>query len=150
MFRLNQSWSKFQGLIPHVFLLNLFCPTPLTQKTKLKAISKSLAQLAPQLMIMLFFRCPPQCVPSDQISLKSTTTTKNILQWCSSCQVNHNSINTPVLLLINFLWKVKSIVQNTRFTVMRYQVNYKTPVISFLWQVKSAKNTGKADAGNVK
>ena len=139
MFRLNQSWSKFQGLIPHVFLLNLFCPTPLTQKTKLKAISKSLAQLAPQLMIMLFFRCPPECVLSDQISLKSTK--KHILQWCSSCQVNHNSINTPV---------DQSIVQNTRFTVMQYQVNYKTPVISFLWKMKSAKNTGEADAGNVK
>ena len=128
MFRLNQSWSKFQGLIPHVFLLNLFCPTPLTQKTKLKAISKSLAQLAPQLMIMLFFRCPPECVPSDQISLKSTK--KHILQcqWCSSCQVNHNSINTPV---------DQSIVQNTHFTVMQYQVNYKS--IRHLWSVFSEK-----------
>ncbi len=66
---------------------------------------------------------------------------QHILQWCSSCQVNHNSINTPV---------DQSIVQNTRFTVMQYQVNYKTPVISFLWKMKSAKNTGEADAGNVK
>jgi len=55
--------------------------------------------------------------------------------------VNHNSINTPV---------DQSIVQNTRFIVMQYQVNYKTPVISFLWKMKSAKNTGEADAGNVK
>lgn len=55
--------------------------------------------------------------------------------------VNRNSINTPV---------DQSIVQNTRFIVMQYQVNYKTPVISFLWKIKSAKNTGEADAGNVK